>query len=208
MRIVALVGPDGTGKSVQAARLVERLRSQGYRARSVRPVYVLFDPARLRGDADGAPALSPRRRRHRADADGRPGGVEKARSLIFVGLGYGYALATYLWLRAHLRKDEFVVCDRYFYQFFYDLGGPAAGRTAMAFPRPDRAFFLDASPNTLRARKPEPSDAGDYLDSVVHFYREIAPALGFERIDASADEGSVGEMIWVALWSGGRRAVT
>jgi dTMP kinase len=192
MQLIALVGADGLGKSTQARRLVGRLAEEGHRAACVRPVFVLFDPWRLRGDG-AIRSLSPRTIRTRGRR--RPGPL---RAL----LGYVYAVATYAVLRTAHRRTDYVVCDRYFYQYFYDLYGPRARGLARAFPRPDLTVWLDGSLDTVLSRVDETSmdvREKEYFKDVLGFYRGIAGELRFVRVDASDDERAVSERIWDAL---------
>lgn len=191
MHLIALVGADGMGKSTQARVLADRLESGGFRATCVRPVFLLFDPWKLRPHSDPVQALSPRERRLRG------------RWAPFASLaGYGYAVLTYAYIRAFLRHNEFVVCDRYFYQYFYDLVGRGARGLARAFPRPDVTFWLDGGLDVLLARvdrPPKDEAEARYFKDILEYYRGIAGDLGFVRIDAAEDAGTVGDRIWDAL---------
>ena len=193
MHLIALVGADGMGKSTQARRLTDRLLAAGRRARVVRPVFLLFDPWRIRGNGEAIRSVSPRSLRM-----GGPRRTGALRSFV----GYVYAVLSYAYMRAFLRRDEFVVCDRYFYQYFYDLAGRAAPRLARAFPRPDVIVWLDGGMELLMSRIDRaPLDPGEreYFKQVLDFYRVLAGELGFVRVDASADERVVGERIWDVL---------
>jgi len=193
MHLIALVGADGMGKSTQARRLGARLAADGRRARVVRPVFLLFDPWRIRRNGPGVPSVSPR--------TARVAGLWRRQALRSV-VGYVYAVLTYAYMRTFLRHHEFVVCDRYFYQFFYDLAGRAAPRLARAFPRPDLIVWLDGGMDVLMSRIDRaPLDPGEreYFKEVLDFYRELAGELGFVRVDASADERVVGDWIWDIL---------
>ena len=188
MKLVAIVGADGTGKTTQANLLARRLHEQGFSVECVRPVFLLFDPWRLRGAREADAALSPRLVRLRAsgtDADGRR--RASAFAAATTAAGFLYAVATYLWLRTAFRGRQFVVCDRYFYQFFFDLSGPSAAGLAKAFPQPDLVFWLDGDLDLIRSRSDAPPTRPsevDYYESALAFYRELAPGLGFVRIDA------------------------
>ncbi|HLQ41767.1 MAG TPA: hypothetical protein VK189_02820 [Thermoplasmata archaeon] len=197
-RIVALVGADGAGKSTQAARLVTQLEAMGYRAERVRPLFLLFNPWRLhpRGSAD----LSPRWIRLRPDMD--RGGVRGLGAALRLAVGYLYAVLSYAYMRTSLRDVDYLVCDHYFYQYFYDLAGESAHRLAQSFPKPDLVFWLDAPPAMLRGRiekLPNGHEPESYLESVVQFYRSIAVDLQFIRIDATEGERSVTATIWKNL---------
>jgi len=205
-RIVAVVGADGTGKTTQVRRLSERLRAEGVRARSVRPVFLLFDPYRLSEGGGNSTAFPGSPRMSRLRQDGTRGGRRPRSPLLLTAVvGYAYALASYLALRWARRRSEVVVCDRYFYQFFYDLVGPAGSKLARSFPRPDLVVWLDARLETIVARSgPSPPDRPEveYLSSVIEYYREIGERLDFRRIDAEMDETLVAEAIWDAVKEG------
>lgn len=194
MHLIALVGADGMGKTTQARRLTDRLVAHGYRATCVRPVFLLFDPWRLRDRGASVPRLSPRIARMEKNG-GRAGPFTSV-------LGYAYAMLTYAYMRTFLRRHEFIVCDRYFYQYFYDLAGRAARNLARSFPKPDLVLWLDGAMDVLLGRiDTTPKDAAEaaYFEDVLEFYRGLAPDLGFVRIDAGTDESSVGDQIWDAL---------
>jgi thymidylate kinase len=193
MKIVAFDGADGTGKSTQAEILTNRLRADGKRATLIRPVFLLFDPWRIRDGGVVSAAVSPRMQRlGRTDRGLRPNGARPSlRSL----LGYVYALATYAYIRLAFRRDDYVVCDRYLYQYLFDVFGPSAASVAKVFPRPDRLFWIDASIDLLRARSEKPFDEAQvrYYEQVLRFYQDLAGPLQFIRIDAADDVQSIHE---------------
>ncbi|MGQ0797177.1 MAG: dTMP kinase, partial [Methanobacteriota archaeon] len=164
MHLIALVGADGMGKSTQARKLTERLVAAGRRARVVRPVFLLFNPWRIRKDGRPIRAVSPRALR----VDARRMGA--LRPLV----GYIYAVLAYAYIRAFLRRDDFIVCDRYFYQYFHDLAGRAAPGLARAFPRPDVTVWLDGGIEILVSRidgaSLEPRER-EYFKGVLEFHR-------------------------------------
>lgn len=197
MRLLAIVGADGTGKSTQAQRLARRLDELGYKAACVRPVFLLFDPWRLRSGRGTTRTLSPRLQRV-----GNGSSRRHAPRLATTMAGYGYAVANYLYLRAHFRDAQFVVCDRYFYQYFFDLSGPSAEGIAKSFPRPDIVFWLDGDLDLVRQRSDAPPRTPSeerYYEAALAFYRDLAPSLGFVRIDASRPVDAVAEEILKAV---------
>ncbi len=189
MKIVAFVGADGTGKSTQARMLTERLEGEGKQARCVRPVFLLFDPWRLRGRAPATEALSPRMRR--VAESGRAG----RGSMLRAYAGYLYALAIYAYMRSAFWRLDYLVCDRYLYQYFYDLFGASAVSVAAAFPRPDVVFWLEGGLDLLQGRSATPmtEEEGRYYACALAYYRDLARRLPFVRLDASADAHAIAE---------------
>ena len=158
-------------------------------------MFLLFDPWKL--GSSSRHGLSPRRARLHGFAGG--GNAYRSKTALRALAGYLYAILCYAYLRTFLRKEEYVVCDRYFYQYFYDISGPWAATFARSFPRPDVVYWLDAPANLLRSRIekiPNGHEPREYLDAVVRYYRAVAPDLGFVQIDASAAAGAVEETIW------------
>lgn len=193
MKIVAFVGADGTGKSTQAAMLAARLAGEGRRTRCVRPVFLLFDPWKLRGRAPATEALSPRMQRvSESGGAGRPGrGPSRLRATV----GYLYALATYLYMRSAFQGLDYLVCDRYLYQYLYDLFGDAAVSVSTAFPRPDVVFWLDGGLDLLRRRSAAPMGEEEqrYYGRAIAYYRTLAQRLPFIHLDAGADPQRIGD---------------
>ncbi len=199
MQIVALVGIDGTGKSTQAKLLTAKLSAVGYRAKCVRPVFLIFNAWRL-PEGDGlALATSPRMLRLRMNgSQGSKPRLGPPFTTIVRIIGYLYAVVSYLYLRILFRKEHFVVCDRYLYQYFYDIFGSNARGIALSFPRADLTFWLDGRVDSIRPRIKDPSlDRGEeYLESVSKVYQNLSHDLGFFRIDAHQDEESIRKAIW------------
>jgi thymidylate kinase len=210
MRIVAFVGADGTGKTTQAKMLLDRLASKGHRARYARPVFSLFDPWRMGVGGGREFSVSPRVLRVRSRTGRKPFRrfLWSAAGML---LGYFFSLATYGVLRLRFRKEQFVVCDRFFYQYFYDLYGRGASNLAKCFPRPDLVFWLDGTVPLIRSRTDDPllfEDGGTYLDSVIEMYGRLSGELGFRRIRADLDPAAVRDAVWEdvtrAFWREGR----
>lgn len=193
MKIVAFVGADGTGKSTQAGMLATRLAREGRRVRSVRPVFLLFDPWKLRGRAPAAEVLSPRMQRVAGAGGGGRG--DRGGSPLRAAVGYLYALATYVYMRSAFRGLDYLVCDRYLYQYFYDLFGDAAVSVSTAFPRPDVVFWLDGGLELLRRRSATPmaEEEERYYGRAIAYYRTLAQRLPFVHLDAGADPQAIGD---------------
>lgn len=163
-RTVAIVGPDGSGKTTQARLLVERLQAAGYEAEYVHALYYLSD---LLPESDRLRRrVGPRKTRTHTRST--HGGSYLARRLLFGWLGYWFAVVTILFVSVRFR-NRIVVFDRYYQQFFYDVYGPAAVPLAHALPQPWRTVHLDADLDTVRARL----DAVDRTADEQYYVRAI-----------------------------------
>jgi len=191
---VAIEGVDGCGKTTQAKILVDRLKRNGYEAIYIQPVFVLASLIRL-GEGDKN-LVSPRRAR-----------ISKGSNKNVIGvltclLGYLYALTTYAFMRFYLSRNRIVVCDRYFYQFFFDLFGSWSENVVRFFPKPDITFFLDGDLDIFYSRVGNSFDASvskDYYANVLTLYRKLSKKYGFIQIDASLSKDAVNNVIFAHL---------
>ena len=170
-RTIAIVGPDGSGKTTQAELLVERLRAAGYDAEYVHALYYLSDSvpyaARLRR------RIGPRRTR--TQDPGTYGPLYLARRALFAVFGFWFALLTIGLVFAQLRNtDRVVVFDRYYHQFFYDVYGPSSVLLARLLPQPWRMVYLDADLPTVQTRMGTVDRVVDaqYYTTVIGVYDE------------------------------------
>lgn len=177
---VALLAPDGAGKSTLAASLAESFYLP------VRTVYMGLDQRPAGGRSGG----------------GRVPGLGLARRLLTVW-------GRYLGARAHTARGGLVVFDRYTYDSALPPRQPPTPARrlrrwliAHACPAPDLVLVLDAPGEVLHARKPEHPLAE--LEEQRRHYRRLGE--GLDRavvVDASreADEvrREVESLIWEAL---------
>jgi thymidylate kinase len=141
---VALLGPDGCGKSSVVGALLGAPGFAGAEARHYRP--------QARWGA-GAPVTDP----HARPPRGAVGSALKlAYDLARFHLGYRS------WVRPRLMAGEVVIFDRYFHDLLadparYRYGGPPwlARLAARLAPAPDLFVVLDAPAEVLQARKHE-----------------------------------------------------
>jgi thymidylate kinase len=203
--VIALVGPDGAGKSTVAREVAARLRGRVtcvYMGVNLDSASHMLPTTRLaralaglvrRRSASGSPRLP-------TDADATAAWGPKAR-------GAGYTIRSLLRLVGWLAEEWFrqalvwlaaargrvVLLDRHFFLdfFAYDVTsreGPIARRMhglvlRRLYPRPDVVVFLDAPAEVLLARKGEGTMASierrrrEYLSAAPHVPR-------FIRIDA------------------------
>ena len=191
MLIVAFEGVDGSGKTTQAKMLVNRLRKQGYRVAYVQPVSMLLSTL-THFKVNNISAISPRKARVSPELNSNQcGWLSLIRKQFMKLLGYFYALTAYLSIRLHIGKKRVVVCDRYFYQFFFDLYGESSLRVLKIFPKPDITFFLNGDADTIYQRMTDSFDktvSKNYYIDVINFYRILSQKYNFIQVDANMDK--------------------
>lgn len=229
--IVALSGLDGAGKSTQAQALREALRRLGYDAearwssllhypgslqllrRSVDQVLIAIRPAGA-GPREvsvsapmpthgGVPPLDTAAKRLRQQSQ-----VVATAWIALVAARNG--LEHRRIARPHLSRGRVVICDRYVLDSLVQLryqygGGHSVGiqcrLVRLLSPRPDRAFFLDVSPETASGRKADYSEEENLLRA--RLYDEECNRLGVRRLDGQRDRVEIcAEMaaeVWAAL---------
>ena len=195
---MAIEGVDGCGKTTQAKMLVDRLKRGGYETTYVRPVYVLLNLIRL-GEEDKN-SVSPRRTRVSGISNKKSFYSIMQRALMGL-FGYPYALATYILMKFHYR-NKITVCDRYFYQFFFDLFGGWSENIIKIFPKPDITFFLDGDLELFYSRMNDSFDTSvsrDYYTDVLNLYRRISQKYGFVQIDANLNREAIKDIIFMHL---------
>jgi thymidylate kinase len=195
---VAIEGVDGCGKTTQAKMLVDRLKKSEYETMYIRPVYLLLDSIRLR-TPEKKKWASPRRAKVSAvtNKNKTKKSVIIRRALMCL-LGYPYALAIYIFMKL-ISRNNIIVCDRYFYQFFFDLYGQFCEKVLIFFPLPDITFFLDVDLDLFHSRMDNSFDASVdrvYYTNVIILYRKIAQKYGFNQIDANLDMKAINDVMF------------
>ena len=202
MTIVTIIGYDGSGKTTQAKILVRRLKEEGYKAIYVRPVFILLSFINQSKNKYFT-AISPR-----LASTSRKGNLNEKRGLfsikkVFMGLlAYPYALLTYLFMSLYLKRNKIVVCDRYFYQFFFDVFRNSSENIIRFFPKADFTFFLDADLDILYSRIKGSLDATfekDYCLEAISLFRKLSKVYGFSRIDANLGRKRINDIIFRRL---------
>ena len=194
---MAIEGVDGCGKTTQAKMLVDKLKKNGYETLYVLPVYVLLDLIRVR--EKDRKSVSPRRVRVSEISNKKMSIMRRALMCLF---GYLYALVAYIFMKFYLSRNKIVVCDRYFYQFFFDLFGNWSENIIKFFPRPEIAFFLDGDLDLFYSRMDDSFDTSvgrDYYTDVLNLYKRISQKYGFIQIDANLNKEAINDIIFMHL---------
>jgi len=192
--IIAIVGPDGSGKTTQAEMLTTRLNSQGTKAIYIRPVFLLMKKIFRREKS--FQIASPRQKQ-----------IEMMRrktihlflkELIMLPLGYAYAFFSLAYIKLFLDRGRIIVCDRYFYQYFFDLCGAFALTVSKFFPSPDMIFSLRADFNNVRLRQSD-SDRKipeKYFFALLDFFDRLSKRKHFLQVDAALDKIFINNIIF------------
>jgi thymidylate kinase len=214
MTTVALIGPDGAGKSSIVRRVARDLRV---------PTTVVYMGINLEASTLMLPttrlALEVKRRRH-----GRPDMVGAVSSSDMRGAGgirrqirSGLRLGNWLaeeWFRQlvawfHQRRGRLVLFDRHFFCDYYaaDIAGGRQGRrwtsrvhgaVLAMYPRPDLVVFLDAPAQVLHARKGEGT-----VESLERMRQDLLSVEHvvdrFVRVDATQDADAVTRDVIAAI---------
>ena len=182
--------------------LVDRLGNNGYKVVYVQPIFILLNILAC-SENKNITLISPRVISTSLMNDAN----ERRKSIfikkMFIGLlGYPHALATYLFMKFHLSRNKIVVCDRYFYQFFFDLFGNLSGKIVKVFPKADVTFFLDGDLDLFYSRMDNSFDASvgrDYYTESINLYRRISQKYGFIQIDANLNKEAINDILFTHL---------
>jgi len=105
-------------------------------------------------------------------------------------------------MKFYLSRNKIVVCDRYFYQFFFDLFWDFSEKVVRIFPKPDITFFSDGDLDIFYSRMDSSFDASvdrSYYTKVLNLYREVSQKYGFIQIDANLNRDVINDAIYMHL---------
>jgi len=202
MVIIALIGIDGCGKTTQAKILLDNLIRDGFNAIYLQPILVFLNHPIL-SKIKQTPWCSPRISATKKENTSKYGFIYRIlitlRSYMLYLFGYFYALFLYLYIR-YLSIGHIVICDRFFYQFFYDIYGNYSLSICKYFPHPDLTFFLDIQPQLTYCRMTSDYDKTvklGYYINVAKLYYALFNNFNFNKIDANLPSADLAEKIFV-----------
>jgi len=184
--IIAIEGMDGSGKTTQAKLISKKLKKIGYEVEYVRTTYFLSDEiSDFLGKNIKDKLPSPRKRKVKKENSSKQN--KKVENIIIKKLGFFYALFTILLIQIKY-PEKIVICDRFFYQFFYDLYGDKTSKVLDLFPEPDKAFILTVDIKEARARMTDEFDKntdGKYFEDLKKFFKYLSKEHNFNIIDSN-----------------------
>lgn len=220
--IICFNGIDGSGKSLQAQRLVAQLNAAGYPAvhvwtggkRSLRRPLIRVGKRVL---SAGRSSTKERPMPGRGNANAgdyhaylaSTQGILKRRGLYALWQHISlleHAVEIWAMVLPHLIRGKIVVCDRYLHDSIVRvavLGGSNAAQLHRQLrllrwypvPRPTIGFLIDVPSEVAFSRKDDIPDI-EFLERRVPLYRAAAEALRFHIVDGTRAPDQVAAQVW------------
>jgi hypothetical protein len=178
--------------------LVDRLKKEGHKAIYVRPISILMSSLPFWNHND-LNKISPRIFRTSTAIDNAR--IHQFKNYFMCILGYLYAFISFILIKL-LSINRIVVCDRYFYQFFFDLFGKYSKYILIIFPGPDIVFFLEGSLDALYLRMVNPYDASvrkEYYIDIMNLYKYASKKYKFFKIKSHIDKNLISDEIYMTM---------
>jgi len=189
---VCFIGIDGAGKTTHARELRKQLLTKGVKSRYMTSRYALVEhvPLSLRKWITHCTSLSSITLPSKTSNTIKSNAGSSVLRFILFFLFLAYALATYLLVIKPLLNDFVVICDRYFFEWFYNSFKKSSVILIRLLPKPDLVFFLDI-PEVLafsRIRHFEDKKVPlGYYRALREWYRFVAKQQGFITVNSSLD---------------------
>lgn len=203
MSIIAIEGIDGSGKTTQANLLKKKLEDEGYEVEYIRTIFMLSTMISKKvGSKKKNLMPSPRKKIIKEESEvGRSDITNVFKGFFFTVFAYFYGVISYL-IIFHRSKNRIIICDRFFFHFFYDVYKDHAFFIMKLFPKPDLVYFLDADIDVICSRMDQEIDKNtkkSYFLKVQKFYREICEDYEFIWINANSDVEKINNIIYFHL---------
>lgn len=194
MKIITLSGIDGSGKSTQLNMLKQSLETKGNRVAYFHAVaFSLPQSART--------LFSRHERATPGMAKTKSGWLGILLRKLFLCID----LVRFRFYLQNLRraKTDFLLSDRYFYDTLINIAYLDGTRLDTSFsqlaahciPRPDIAFYLQATPERIMQRPRKPEQGLRYLKDKSLLFSEATTHWGFITLDANQSIEAVAETI-------------
>jgi len=198
MTIIAIEGIDGSGKTTQAKLLKKKLESHGYQVEYIRTIFMLSSMlSKLFGSKKNL-TPSPRKKIIKEEYRKNTSILNIFQRIFFGIFGYFYAVLSYLIIYKR-SKDKIIVCDRFFFHFFYDVYRKRAFYVIKLFPKPDVVFFMDGDLDIIYSRMNQEIDRKtqkSYFAKVIKFYNELCDEYSFIRVNANLKIEEINKIIY------------
>ena len=180
--------------------LTNQLNDNGCNAMYCRPIFILVNLLTRSTNKD-LTSISPRLSSTSTNSSKSKKSFS-VKKMVLGLLGYPYALMTYISMKLYFGRGKILVCDRYFYQFFFDLYGNWSNVIVNLFPKPDITFFIDGDLDVFYSRMDDPFDMNvksDYYAQVLALFRKTSNEYNFIQIDANSSKERMNEIIYSHL---------
>lgn len=184
---IVFTGIDGSGKTFHATSLSRELKKIGIPNVYLKPRDVSLVPSFIGKWLERHPHLSPRNITISSEVN-RSNSKSILKALCLTIPFLTYALIIYfVWIRL-FRSKQVVICDRYFFDWFYNLLGDASIALLYLLPKPDVVFILDVPVKVALRRMHDSFDkklSEEYYESLRAWLLVIGKRLGFFVIDSA-----------------------
>jgi dTMP kinase len=220
--LICFNGIDGSGKSFQAQRLVDRLNAAGYpavyvwgggQATFTMPFiragkWLLKGPRKHQLDKSAGSAVRAQYRDYVATTRR----ILQRRSIRNGWLQFcliDHTLEIWRTMLPQLLRKRIVVCDRYIYDSIIRIAVMSGVKAAelspllhlppiYCVPRPSKWFFLDVPAEVAFSRKHDILDI-EFLERRIPLYRVAAARLGMQIVDGAAAPDDIAAIIWQSM---------